>query len=389
MDDHELKQRTKDRNKAIWEKIISFEHMGIKDIFADQRSTLDALNQKSINTPITIVDDTFRIKEDQLNRTIQFKYDQIENERTIADEKAVTQRTIMALTQETNDYVLLVEDFITKVREVIMEAKITAQKIVAVKELEYQATRVEVAEKRAEARLKELDIKILLEEINRKYVEIEVLRAELDVAKANIRVAMALIAEKEAELREIQVRVEKAMAEVTRAELTAQIALTAADILIRKLAEVRYRISENELNQAFERIANKLAAILELIAVRKEQQETKTQTEIDLLAEVAKHLAALKDEQTARKEDMEANERVQDHEKTQTGIYLGKEEIERNKTKDEQIQTMQASSDADMALDDARRAAQKLINEAFEWACRNEYRERYNVSTSIRHTIEG
>jgi hypothetical protein len=176
------KERTKQRAEAVWTDLNPASCMGLDNPVAEIETLIDSVNVDSVNTATSIVDDDIRIKEEQLDATVQLRHDQLANELTIAERKILTQRTVLAMQLVTNDYIISIDKYVIGVKNLLADAKDYA-------------------------------------------LEIE--------KKADVRLVLAEVGISEAELAEVEARVELAMTDVERTTLLADIAMIYADIATR------------------------------------------------------------------------------------------------------------------------------------------------------------
>lgn len=323
MDIYNLKVRTNNRNDTAL-GINPITYMGITNLLQVEESLFDDVNKKLINTVVSIVDDDVRIKKDQLDELTALESAKVINEQAIADAKAVTQRTIIALQTVTNNYLIVVDRYIKDVQALLMDAREYALSIQK-KEVALGLLRAEVAEEKADVKIAELDMRIDLETINRKFVEIDVLKAELGVAKANVRLIMTQIEIEEAELREIQARVDVAMMAVEKVTLESDIALIFADISTRQLTKTRYDVENAEIQATYAWIADKLQSVLDILGVRQSQLIAKINTQKTLKTDATSLYNAQKDYVDLQYEEAQSDASVQNYKESATASVLSSE----------------------------------------------------------------
>ena len=329
MNTHSLKTRTNLRNDTIWNDINPIAYMGIINPLFSEESLFDDTNKRLVDTVVSVVDDEVRIKEEQLNDSSELETAKIANEQAIADSKAVNERAIITLQTTTNAYLILVDKYIKDVQALLMSAKEHALTIQE-QEIALGLLRAEVAEEKADARIAELDMRIDLEEINRKFVEVEVLKAELDVAKANVRLVMTQIEIDEAELKVIQARVDKALMAVEKVTLEADVALIFADIATRKLTETKYNVESAEITATYTWIADRLQSVLDILTVRQSQIEEQIKLQNSLLSDETVLYNAKIDNTDIQYEETQSNEDVQNYEESAITSTLASEKVLKN-----------------------------------------------------------
>jgi hypothetical protein len=309
------------RNAAIWQDYTDFAYRGIKNTLESHEETINLLGEASVLGDIYIVNDKNRIKVAQLDDVIQLGRDQILNEQAITDSKAETQRTIMALKSVTNDYVLTVVRYAANVKGQISDARLLAIEM-GENEVALAGQRAVLSDEKADIKIQEIDMRVQLEGIERQHVEIEKLRAELSVAKANTTLIMANIDVKRAELSVIKGQVEKAMAEISKVELTVQVAMTLADLVVRQIAGVRLESERADLAAIADVIGIKLTAALALIDQKIGNVREKTEDERETLESLRDLQVAKLDEQQIWLEQAASNADIHDYKEIANDEFL-------------------------------------------------------------------
>ena len=321
MDTFNLKIRTKAR--GCWKALSPVAYMGIQDSIDE--TTLDNVNKNLVQTLVDIVDDEFRIKEEQLLAAVQLEYDKIAAEKAIANAKAIATRTVLALTTVANDYILSIEQYVISVQNLLMDAQEYAFTIEQ-KRVALGLLGAELAEEKAEVRIAKIDMQIELEALNRKFVEVDVLKAELNVAKADVKLVLAEVAIEEAKLDKVEARIALVMTDVEKAKLIADIAMIFAEIAVKELTKRKYEVESAEITAEYTRIAEKLASILAILAIKQEQLSEQSNLQIELLEDVDELLVAKKDQLDIREEEAQTNLVVKDYEKAAINAALAIEE---------------------------------------------------------------
>jgi hypothetical protein len=341
MDTYELKERTKQRAEAVWTDLNPASCMGLDNPVAEIETLIDSVNTDSANTATSIIDDDIRIKEEQLDSTVQLGHDQLTNELAIVERKILTQRTVLAMQLVTNDYIISIDKYVISVKNLLADAKDYALEIEK-KNIPLSLAKAELAEDKAEVRIAKIDMQIQLEELNRKFVDVEVLRAELDVAKADVRLVLAEVGISEAELAEVEARVELAMTDVERTTLLADIAMIYADIATRALSETKYNVEAAEIEAAFGRISTVLASALETLNAKQTQITEQTALQDALLGIANLLLAAMEAKADTRLDLAESNQGVLVHEATSLTQALNEEAS----IKDDRLEAQKSFEDA-------------------------------------------
>lgn len=358
------------RNIAIWKPLNTLGYMGISNQLSSYETAADNLGKSIIKIPIIIADDVIRIKEEHRDDLIRLGYDTIANQKTITDMDAETKRSIMTLDQSTNDYIMLVEGYINKVLALMADAKEYAFEV-GKGVIELAEVKAEIAEEKGAIYIEEINLKIDLEEINRKHVEIELLRAELSAAKAHTRLLMAELDVKRAELRLIQVDVEKAMAELKKIQTEVDIEMILADIIIRGLAEVRYGVDAAEIAAGFEMIAGKLQAVLSVIEEKEKQIVERKNSQPVILDYVEGIAIAEREAQDKRVDAIESDHNVLSYDEAATSAVLGIEAAETDALTVSRIEEIAQFTNMSVEQDEASSWAALLIDDAQKWAARN------------------
>lgn len=352
------------RNISIWKPLTTFEYMGVPNPLISDEAVLDNLGKSLIGGSITIVDDDIRIKEEQRDALIQLGYDTITNEMTLADMDAAAKRAVMALQIAANDYMHLVEEYVVYVLELITDAKEYAFEL-GKNAIDLARVKAEIAEEKGLIYIQKVDLQIELEAIERKHVEIELLRAELAAAKAETRLLMAEIDISKANLRLIEVSIETAMAELAKVQIEVDIAMVIADIIVRGLTTIKYEVEAAEIAAGYEIIASRLTAILEVIAEKKVQLETQSDSKEDIFDDITALISADIESQSKRIDEVTSNQAVQDYEKVQTAIVLSEEASQITKLTEKVIEEIIAKTNAMTSTEEKQTWASELVDAAY------------------------
>lgn len=312
------------RNIAIWNPFNTFSHRGILNPITANETVLDNLGKNLISGDILIVDDEIRIREEQRDALFQLGYDTITNEMTLMDMDAATKRAVMALQIAANDYMMLVEDYIVQVLNLISDAKDYAFEV-GQNAIDLARVKAEIAEEKGAIYIQEVDLRIQLEEIERKHVEIELLRAELAAAKAHTRLIMAEIDVARAELALVEANVKVAMADLEKIQIEVDIAMTLADIIVRGLTSVKYDVEVAEIASNYQMIADKLAAILAIIAEKKVQIEHQTDSRGNVLEDIVSLNTSDVEAQSKRIDEVTSDQVVHAYESDKVDDVLAEE----------------------------------------------------------------
>ena len=383
----EEKNRAKERNSAIWTKLINLNYMGIDNYLEHWEENVNKTGLPGIETFLIVIDDVFDRKQEQLQKTIEYKYTAIDTDKTNIDAIAENRRKILALQKQTNDYILQTLQYGLEVQRLMMDAKFVAARLVGEAEKSYQQTRYEVERDRTDIRLEELDIEIGTEKIRKKLVELDVLKALLDVERTKTNAVLADIRVVEAENRKIQAEVEKAMVEVTRARLAADIASTFAEIVTRELTATKYDVRKREIDKAFDRITNRLNAELELLQQRILQQKERENESNNLLEEVTALQEIKESIENQRILEQQKEREVFEHEKDQQISAIEQEETIRDSEVEKQKELLEQLSLADIEVMKRKIDDEILLNEARKWAAKHQIRGIVSHSEELEQRI--
>lgn len=312
------------RNISIWKPFNTLSHRGIPNPITANETVLNNLGKNLISGDILIIDDELRIKEEQRDILFQLGYDTIANEMTLMDMDAATKRAIMALQIAANDYMMLVEAYIVEVLNLISDARDYAFEV-GQNAIQFAMVKAEIAEEKGAIYIQEVDLKIQLEEIERKHVEIELLRAELAAAKAHTRLIMAEIDVARAELALVEANVKVAMADLEKIQIEVDIAMTLADIIVRGLTSVRYDVEVAEIAANHQMITDKLAAILAIITEKKVQIEHQVDSKGNVLEDIVSVNASDIEAQSKRIAEVNSDQAVHGHEADKVDSILAEE----------------------------------------------------------------
>ena len=383
----EEKNRAKERNSAIWTKLINLNYMGINNYLEHWEENVNKTGLPGIETFLIVIDDVFDRKQEQLQKTIEYKYTAIDTDKTNIDAIAENRRKILALQRQTNNYILQTLQYGLEVQRLMMDAKFVAARLVGEAEKSYQQTRYEVERDRTDIRLEEFDIEIGTEKIRKKLVELDVLKALLDVERTKTNAVLADIRVVEAENRKIQAEVEKAMVEVTRARLAADIASTFAEIVTRELTATKYDVRKREIDKAFDRITNRLNAELELLQQRILQQKERENESNNLLEEVTALQEIKESIENQRILEQQKEREVFEHEKDQQISAIEQEETIRDSEVEKQKELLEQLSLADIEVMKRKIDDEILLNEARKWAAKHQIRGIVSHSEELEQRI--
>lgn len=356
-----LEARTRFRNDTVW---IALGWGGLMTPLAGEEAVLNVLYQPTVEGYMAISDEVFNVKESQRDQSIEQSQAEVNQERQLADAKMATEREKLAIEHVTDEYVLAVRLYDAKVRTLIMGAKEYAAEVER-EQIGIEKRRAELAVAKEELHLEEVNAKIFYEAIQKAMVEADLARSQLEVAKAHVRAIMADIQAQRAELDVIEAEIKEAMAVADKATLQADVAMIMAEVITKQLADIRLDVSRKEIEAGFTYIQTKLNDLLAVWEVRTRQENLKTASEADIVAELLLILAAEKRAEDLRLIEADDNREVFQHEREETAANLESEAELKTSWRDnklaladekyqEDISTMDATSWARMAIAGAR-----------------------------------
>lgn len=324
MDTSKLKQRTLARSVATWSTMNPISCMGILNPADSEETISNELNVTNITNVINIVDDDIRIKEEQLNDSVELSKAKLDNQLDLTNDKIETARSILAIKDATNEYTLSSDRYVSSVKDLIADARDYAFTIEK-KNIPLGLLNAEIAEEKADARVKELDAEILLEGMNKKKVEIDILKTQLDVARADVKIIMSEVAISEANLNIAESKIQLAMVDIERVTLLSDIAMIYADISTKKLTETRYNVESSEIEADYERISKRLDAMLEILDLKQESLIERIDMQKGLLVDVESIYAAQRIKEGIKIDIANADQELQEHIESKTWRAVGSE----------------------------------------------------------------
>lgn len=278
----ELLSRTRQRNMALrW----PLDWGGILLPLVEKQRLMNELSTASVENYIAISEETWGIKEHQRDMTIAISQAEIDQDRQNAEAKVATGRKKLAIQRTTDEYVLSAKIRDAVVKRFIMAAKEYAG-MVEQEQLAVEVDRAALAVTKEEVRQDEINAKIYYEQIQHAQVEADLAKAQVDVAKAHVRAALAGIEVGQAEIEVIEAEIQKFMSEAEKNELRANVAMVYAEIMTKKLSEIRLQVGQKEIENGFVFIQSRLNDILTLFDVRKDTEAIRQFTEEELLEEL-------------------------------------------------------------------------------------------------------
>jgi hypothetical protein len=272
LEKNNLDDRTRARNDSLW---IALDWGGLMTPLAAQQVALDSLARPGIESFMAITEENWGIKEFQRDRTYQVEQFAVNQDRQIADDKAGTGRAKLAIQRAMDEYTLAVKIYDAKVRALLMGAK----EYVAQVELEQLAVALSgavLAVAKEGLHQKQVNASIYYEYIQRAMVEADIAKSQVEVAKAHVRAVMADIAAGEADIKVITAQIEQYVAQAQKADIQADVAMTFAEILTKKLSAVKLDVGQKEIAAGFGYIQSRLDDALTHLATQKIEETLKT-----------------------------------------------------------------------------------------------------------------
>jgi hypothetical protein len=355
-----LAQRTRNRNAQTW---LSLDAGGILAPLVPLEIDLDTLASPCIENFMAISDEAWGIKEQQRDRTVELSQAEVEQDRAIADAKAATGRAKIAIERTADEYTLAVKVYDARVKSLIMGAKEYAA-LAECEQLANEESRAGLAVDKEGLRRAKVQAEIFLETIQQAQVQADFARAQVDVAKAHVRVAMAGIEAGKAEVDLIEAQTQKYVAEAEKATLHADVAMIWAEIVTKKLSEIKLDIGQKEIAAGFTYIQTKLDDMLALYDLRRLLEEIRTEAETELQGEISLSMVADKAQEDLRETEVDNARVAFTYEEDQTALNIQQDAAQReahvlarNRLSDQRLLHS-------MRRDEKQSWAQELINMA-------------------------
>lgn len=376
-----LDARTRQRSNLTW---LTLDSGGILGPLVPLETDLDILARHSIENFMAISEETWGIKEQQRDRTVELSQSEIDQDRAIAEAKVATGRAKIAIERAVDEYVLAAKVYDARVKGLIMGAKEYAA-LVELEQLTNDKARAGLAVSKEELRLVKVKADIYLETIAQAQVEVEIAKAQVDVAKAHVRAAMAGIEAGRAEIELIEAETQVYVAEAQKAELQADVANIYAEIMTKKLSETKLGVGVAEIAANYLYIQSKLDDALALYEIRGLIEAIRTEAEVVLKEELDMILAVEKAEQDLRNLEADYNRLIFTHEENQTAINIQEEEAMRQALVVARNRLSDARLAQSTAKETAQTTAQKLINAAHMGTYRISYRYGVDITRQTEY----
>lgn len=290
----ELKIRTLERGKATW---TNYDQQGIAAGLLPLEELVNQLGKDSVRQGIIVIDGAAEFETVQRQKLEAVELEEIIVGERIAHEKYETRIQVLAYKVAGEKALLAARQYEISVQSFIMTAKEFAARVER-EQIWLQKKRALMDIRKEEARLEEIQAKIMLEYLERANVEVEIARTKLKVAQENVKVVLAQLDVKEAELKVIKADLEIAMSEAEKSALIAEVAHIYADIITRGLAKVKLKVEEAEIAVGFEFIQKKLDDLLAIYGRRIDVEKLRAKFE-----EIIQHEVHKLTEQQMRLED--------------------------------------------------------------------------------------
>lgn len=363
----ELATRTRERAALTW---LSLDYGGIMAPLVGMEADLDSIARPSIENFLAISDEAWGIKEFQRDRTVELSQFEVDQDKAIADAKAATARAKIAIERAADEYVLAAKVRDAVVKGLIMGAREFAA-LVEQEQLAVEEAKSGLAIDKEALHLKETRAKIYLQTIEQAQVEADIAKAQVDVAKAHVRAAMAGIEAGEAEIKLIEAQTQVYIAEADKATLQADVASIFAEIMTKRLSEVKLDVGKAEIAAGFGYIQSKLDDTLTLYATRALIDQIRGDAQIQQTVELDLLLAVEEAEQDLRNLEVDYNRLVLTFEQEQTETNVADEAA----LKAQLVAARTRLSDARLAQTVGRDAKQTwaaaLINDAHKYTFRH------------------
>lgn len=308
MEQAELKERTLARAEGTW---VNYDVMGISAGLLSLEGLVDRLGSDTIRQGINIVDGGAEFDSQQRQKIDDLEMEEVTIGRRIAQEKYTARVQALAMKVAGQNALQAARLYEIRVQAHIMTAREYAA-FVEREQIWLQKKRALMDVQKEEARLLEIQSRIMLEYLERAKTDVDIARAKLDVAKENVKVVTAQVDVKKAELEVIKTDLEIAMSEADEAALIAEIAHIYADVVVRELAKVKFEVDQAEIEVGFEFIAKKLEDLLMLWNYRVDTEKLRAYFE-----ELLKHEIYRIEEQQKHLEDLKKQEA-----KNQTEVFF-------------------------------------------------------------------
>jgi hypothetical protein len=186
------------------------------------------------------------VKEYERNQAILVAQIEVNQQKTLADAKVVTERSRLALKIAGDYYLDAAKTYAAQVKGVIMSAREYAGQI-EVQGLQVETQRLTVAVAKEGVHLQDLTAKVQIERFNQAMVEADIAKQQVEVTKAGVRAVMSAIGVQEAAVKTIDAQVQVAITEAEASVMQGQIAMIYAEAIVKQLSQARLAVETNDL----------------------------------------------------------------------------------------------------------------------------------------------
>jgi len=380
----QLTERTRLRNAGVW---INLDWGGLMAPLEDRQDALNALGRTFVENYLAVSDEAWEIKESQRDRSFELDQEEISQERRLAEDKVALGREQLAIKTATEEYVLAVKVYDAKVRALLMGAREYAAQVER-EQLAVERSRAELAVEKEGLHLKEVNAKVYYEAIQRAQVEADLARAQVDVAKAHVRALLADIEAGKAEVDLVEAQVQQYATLAEKATLQADVAAIYAEILTKKLSEIKLDVGRREIEAGFSYIQSRLADMLAIWDTRTLAEAFKEEADKELKRELDKGLEADKAQEDLKEADFYVEVEVFRREREATEGNLKDQKSLVNEEAAARINLSQEKANAAMKQADTRTWAQALENQARRYVHKNSTRLHSEIKDE-KLTISG
>lgn len=377
----ELATRTRERNGLTW---LSLDYGGIMAPLAGMETDLNALALPGIENFMAISDEAYGIKETQHDRTIELSQAEVDQDRAIADAKAVMTRAKIAIEMAVDEYVLAAKIYDAKVKGLLMGAREYAA-LVEQEQLAVEEDRAGLSIDKEALRLKRVKADIYLQTIEQAQVEADIAKAQVEVAKAHVRAVMANIEAGHAEIELIEAETQKYIAEADKATLQADVAMILAEIMTKRLSAVKLDVGQKEIAAGFGYIQSKLDDTLILYATKKLIDEIRADAQIQQTKELNLLLPLEEAEQDLRNLEADYARLTFTYEEGQTEVNIQEETELKAKLVAARERLSDARKAQSMARDAKQTWAQAWISAAQKYVHKHSQRATESYETNYEY----
>jgi hypothetical protein len=357
----QLAERTRHRNDGI---CVAIDWGGLLDPLESQQAALNTLARATIENYMAASDEAWDIKAGQRDQTNRLNWDEVNQERALAEAKIATERTKLAIKLATDEYTLAVRQYESKVKGLLQDAKDFAA-LVERQALAIEGDRLTLAISKEDLHQKDVQAQIYYEMIQRAQVEADLARAQVDVAKANVRAIMADIEAGKAQVDLVEAQVQVFMAEAEKATLQADVATIFAEIMTKQISSIKLGAEKAQISAEMASVQNAISAAIMVYEARGMAEQVKIQAEQLLLAEASKLLAAQEAELEIKILESEQELAVLAAIDEKTQAEIGQEKALMTALTANRIALVDARTAKSVATENARTSMESAVNLAY------------------------